>query len=187
MSLVGRSQRTKTASAKGRYVNLCSAVDGSSRLAYTEPADEKAATAVAFFSRARAFFTAHGIHRILRVVTDCGANFRAVVFVRSPISWVSRTQRIKPYTHSGKVERYQHILAEELLYACTWPSVAERANRGLERPLQHRPHTAAGNRPPASRLRRNRHQRHGQEDVGHGSGKPSRRQAARRILAPCCA
>jgi hypothetical protein len=60
------AQRAKTGGAKGGYVYLHSAVDGFSRLAYTEPfPDEKAATTVAFLSRARAFFAAHGIHRAL--------------------------------------------------------------------------------------------------------------------------
>lgn len=94
--------------------------DGFSRLAYTEHLpDEKAATTVASFSRARAFFAAHGIHRVVRVVTDNGANYRAAVCVHSLTSRASRHQRAEPYRprHSGKVERYQRILAEELLYA----------------------------------------------------------------------
>jgi hypothetical protein len=55
--------------------------------------------------------------------------YRAAVFERSLISWASRHQRSKPYTprHNGKVERYQRILAEELLYARQWTSEAERA------------------------------------------------------------
>jgi transposase len=53
------------------YVYLHSAVDGFSRLAYTEHLpDETAATTIGFFHRARAFFAAHGIHRITRLVTD---------------------------------------------------------------------------------------------------------------------
>ncbi|MBT2493308.1 IS481 family transposase [Streptomyces sp. ISL-96] len=152
------AQRAKTAGAKGGYVYLHSAVDGFSRLAYTEPLpDEKAATTVAFFSRARAFFAAHGIHRIVRVVTDNGANYRAAVFVRSVTSGALRHQRTKPYTprHNGKVERYQRILAEELLYARTWSSEAERTRAIAVWNVHynyHRPHTTAGNRPPASRL-----------------------------------
>jgi hypothetical protein len=116
------AQRAKAGGAKGGYVYfyLHSAIDGFSRLHYTEPLpDEKAATTVAFLSRARAFFAAHGIHWVMRVVTDNGANYRAAVFVRSLTSWASRHQRTKPYTprHNGKVERYQRLLAEELLYA----------------------------------------------------------------------
>jgi hypothetical protein len=48
-----------------------SAVDDHSRLAYSKlHPDEKATTCAAFLRRAAAFFTAHGIDRIERVLTD---------------------------------------------------------------------------------------------------------------------
>ncbi len=127
--------RTHTASAnKGvrtGYVFLHSAVDGFSRLAYTEHLpDEKATTAVAFMARARAFFAAHAITRITRVVTDNGPAYRSRVFLRALNSLgVSVHQRIRPFTpqHNGKVERYNRILAEEFLYARTWTSETQRA------------------------------------------------------------
>lgn len=60
---------------------LHTAVDGYSRLAYTEALpDEKAATAIGFMFRARAFFAAHGISHIQRIVTDNGACYRATDF-----------------------------------------------------------------------------------------------------------
>ena len=63
--------RTKTRGAKTGYVFLPSAIDGHSRLAYTEPlSDEKAVTAVAFLGRAKAWFASHGITRLERVVTN---------------------------------------------------------------------------------------------------------------------
>ncbi|EST18940.1 hypothetical protein M878_44295 [Streptomyces roseochromogenus subsp. oscitans DS 12.976] len=153
------AQRAKTAGDKGGDVYLHSAVDGFSHLAYTEPLpDEKAATTVAFLSRARAFFAAHGIHRVVHVVTDNGANCRAAAFTRTLALWASRHQRTRPYTprHNGKVERYRRILAEEPLYARNWTSEAERARAIAVWNVHynyHRPHTTAGNRPPASRLR----------------------------------
>ncbi|WP_225234104.1 IS481 family transposase [Klenkia terrae] len=153
--------RAKTAAAKtgqkAGYVYLHSAIDGFSRLAYTEPlANETAKTAIAFFARARAFFRAHGIGRITRVITDNGSCYRAGAFTRSLFD-ASRHQRTRPFTpkHNGKVERYQRILAEELLYARTWTSEAQRAQAIAVWTVHynyHRPHTAAGNRPPASRL-----------------------------------
>ena len=104
----------------------------------------------------RAWFAAHGITRITRVVTDKGSCYRSRAFTRAT-SHASRHQRTKPFTpkHNGKVERYQRILAEELLYARPFTSEAARA-----RAIQvwnvhynyHRPHTAAGNQAPASRL-----------------------------------
>jgi transposase InsO family protein len=150
-------RRAKTAGAKTGYVYLHSAVDAFSRLAYTEALpDEKAATAIGFFARARAFFAAHGIVRITRVVTDNGSCYRAAAFTRSLFDAACH-QRIRPFTprHNGKVERYQRTLAEEFLYARTWTSEDQRAAAlgvWLTHYNYHRPHTAAGNRPPASRL-----------------------------------
>jgi transposase InsO family protein len=151
------SDRAKAAGARAGYVFLHSAVDGYSRLAYTEPLpDEKAATAIGFFARARAFFAAHGITRLTRVITDNGSCYRAAAFTRSMFD-VARHQRTRPFTprHNGKVERYQRILAEELLYAHTFTSEADRSSalaKWLVHYNYHRPHTTAGNQPPATRL-----------------------------------
>ena len=90
-----------------------------SRLAYTEALDdEKASTTIGSFCRARAFLAAHGVTRLVRVVTDNGANYRAQTFTTTITSLASRHQRIRPYTprHNGKAERYNRILAEERLY-----------------------------------------------------------------------
>ena len=77
------ANRSKSAAKKqghkiGGYTYLYSAVDGYTRLAYTEVIqDEKAATAVEFLNKARAFFAAEGITGLGRVVTDNGVNFAA--------------------------------------------------------------------------------------------------------------
>jgi transposase InsO family protein len=139
------------------YTFLHSAVDGYSRLAYTEALpDEKAVTAIGFMRRARAFFAAHGIVRIERIVTDNGSCYRAREFAK--ILEGARHQRIRPYTprHNGKVERYNRILAEEFLYAREWLSETHRTTALGVWNIHynyHRPHTAAGNQPPASQLR----------------------------------
>jgi len=151
--------RSANAAVRTGYVYLHTAVDGFSRLAYTEHLpDETARTAIAFMARARAFFTVHGITRITRVVTDNGPCYRAGAFLRALNSLgVSVHQRIRPFTprHNGKVERYHRILAEELLYARLWTSETQRA-RAIDvwnvHYNYHRPHTAAGNQPPAQRL-----------------------------------
>ncbi|WP_066515967.1 IS481 family transposase [Curtobacterium ammoniigenes] len=154
-----RTKDRSIRSPRPGYVFLHSAVDGHSRLAYTEHLpDEKASTTIGFFHRARAFFTAHGIVRLTRVVTDNGSNFRADAFHAVILAHAARHQRTRPYTprHNGKVERYNRILAEEFLYARTFTSEQQRADA-----LQvwnvhynyHRPHTATGNQPPASKLR----------------------------------
>jgi len=151
--------RAKAAGVKGGYVFLHSIVDGYSRLAYTEHlADEKAATTIGFYARARAFFRAHGINRVVTVVTDNGANYRAKDFARVIAATASRHQYIRPYTprHNGKVERYNRTIANELLYSRIWTSEAERAaaiQRWNIHYNYHRDHTAIGDRPPASRLK----------------------------------
>lgn len=147
--------RTKTRSAKAGYVFLHSAIDGYSRLAYTEALpDERAATAVAFLDRAREWFARHGIRTIERIVTDNGACYRANAF-REAVG-TSRHQRITPYTprHNGKIERYNRILSEEFLYARTWHSEAERStalNTWNRHYNYHRPHGAHDGEPPAAR------------------------------------
>ena len=149
--------RAKVAGARAGYVYLHSAVDGFSRLAYTEHLpDETARTAVGFWARARVFFAAHGITAITRVVTNNGSCHRSKAFARAT-GHASRHQLIKPFTpkHNGKVERYQRILAEELLYARPYASEEQRA-RAIQvwniHYNHHPPHTAAGNQPPAQRI-----------------------------------
>lgn len=100
-------ERAKAAGARAGYVYLHSAVDGFSRLAYTEAlSDEKASTAIGFVHRARVFFAAHGIGHIHRIVTDNGSCYRAKDF--ATVLHGARHQRITPYTprHNGKVERF---------------------------------------------------------------------------------
>jgi transposase InsO family protein len=147
--------RTKTRGTRTGYVYLHSAIDGFSRLAYTEALpDEKAMTAIAFLDRARTWFAAHGIIQIERIVTDNGSCYRAAAFTASVGG--NRHQRIMPYTprHNGKVERYNRILAEEFLYARVWTSEQERADALRAWNLHynyHRPHGAHDWQPPASR------------------------------------
>ncbi|MFC3962138.1 IS481 family transposase [Nocardia jiangsuensis] len=150
---VARAKKRRT---RARYTYLHSAVDGFSRLADTEALDdETAATAIGFLFRARVFFAAHGIGHIHRIVTDNGPCYRAGDFAK--VLHGARHQRTRPYTprHNGKVERYQRILAEELLYAREWTSETQRTAAIAVWNIHfnyHRPHSAAGNQPPASRL-----------------------------------
>jgi transposase InsO family protein len=158
----GNEHANQTRRAKNKpgvrtgYTYLHTAIDGFSRLAYTEALpDEKARTAIAFTHRARAFFAAHGITHIHRIVTDNGACYKAGHF--ATVLRGARHQRITPYTprHNGKVERYHRILAEEFLYARTWTSEHQRTAALTVWNVHynyHRPHTATGNQPPATRL-----------------------------------
>ena len=70
----------------------------------------------------------------------------------------TRHQKTKPYTprHNGKAERYQRIMTEELLYAREYASEDERSQAIAIWNVHynyHRPHSAAGGQPPASRLK----------------------------------
>jgi len=121
--------RGKDAGAKAGYVYLHSIIDDYSRLAYTEPLeDEKGKTAAAFLARAKVWFAAHGISHIHRVITDNGACYRSNDFARI-VGIRTRHQRTRPYTprHNGKAERYQRIMAEEVLYAREYNCEDERS------------------------------------------------------------
>ena len=159
----GRGTPKAKASKRGKgarigYTYLHNAIDGFSRLAYTEALDdEKASTTIGFFCRARAFFATYGITRLVRVVTDNGASYRARTFTTTITSLASRHQRIRPYTprHNGKVERHNRILAEEYLYARTYNSEQQRRDAIAvwnHHYNYHRPHTACHSQPPATRV-----------------------------------
>ena len=73
------------------------------------------------------------------------------------VGQATRHQKTRPYTprHNGKVERYQRILAEELLYAREFTSEDARSAAIAVWNIHynyHRPHSTAGGRPPATRL-----------------------------------
>lgn len=146
--------RAKTRGARAGYAYLHSAIDGHTRLAYTESLEnEQAATAVAFLDRAREWFAQHGIVKIERIITDNGACYRSGAFAAALNG--AEHRRTRPYTpkHNGKVERYNRILAEEFLYARTWTSEKQR-EKALEtwnlHYNYHRPHGAHDGKPPAS-------------------------------------
>jgi len=82
------------------------------------------------------------------VVTDNGACYRSSDFVRI-VGNESRHQKTKPSTprHNGKVERYQRILSEELLYAREFTSEDGRAAAICVWNIHYnyrRPHSGAG-------------------------------------------
>jgi hypothetical protein len=167
----GRGSEQAKPSVRGRrcggrtcYTYLHTAIDGFSRLAYTEALpDEQARTAIGFTHRARAFFARHGITHVHRLVTDNGACYRAHDF--ATVLRGARHQRITPYTprHNGKVERYHRILTEEFLYAHTWTSEQHRSTAlhiWNAHYNYHRPHTTAGDQPPATRLHTGAHTEH---------------------------
>jgi transposase InsO family protein len=137
------------------YHFLHTAIDGHSRLAYSELlADERKETAAAFWVRANTWFTACGI-TVRKVLTDNGSCYRSFAF-RDALGDIEhrRTRPYRPQTN-GKVERFHRTLADEWAYARLYTSDTERCaeyTRWLHTYNYHRGHTALGGQPPASRV-----------------------------------
>uniref|UniRef100_UPI000B300D16 integrase core domain-containing protein n=1 Tax=Herbidospora cretacea TaxID=28444 RepID=UPI000B300D16 len=136
-----------------------SAVDDHSRLAYSEiHTDEKAATCAAFLRRAAAFFAAHGITRIHRVITDNALNYRRAHAWKQALAELGaaakHTRPHRPQTN-GKVERFNRTLLDEWAYQRIYTSNTQRAaalQDFLHSYNYHRCHTALGGQPPISRV-----------------------------------
>jgi transposase InsO family protein len=137
------------------YHFLHTAIDGHSRLAYSELlGDERKQTAAAFWIRANTWFTQCGI-TVRKVLTDNGACYRSRDF-RDALGGIEhrRTRPYRPQTN-GKVERFHRTLADEWAYARLYRTDAERCatyDDWLHTYNQHRGHTALGGKPPASRV-----------------------------------
>ena len=137
------------------YHYLHTALDGHSRLAYTELlVDERQETAAAFWSRANAWFASNGIV-VRKVLTDNGSCYRSRIFAEA-LGAVEhrRTRPYRPQTN-GKVERFHRTLADEWAYARLYRSDTERCEEfttWLHAYNHHRGHTALGGQPPASRV-----------------------------------
>ncbi|MEU4245776.1 IS481 family transposase [Actinoplanes sp. NPDC026619] len=146
----------KRGGARLGYAYLHTALDDHSRLAYTEIlTDETKETAAAFWRRAHAWFTAHGI-TVVRVLSDNGSCYISRLWHDTCHQLgvtVKKTQPYRPQTN-GKVERFHRTLADEWAYAKAYTSENAR-RRALPRFLHtynhHRHHSAIGG-PPASRV-----------------------------------
>ncbi len=145
----GRYRHTKVG-----YAYVHSAIDGYSRLAYSEVLDnELGTTAADFWRRARRFFSDNGI-TVDRVLTDNGSCYRSNEFAHAlQLARHSFTRAYRPQTN-GKVERFNRTLLAEWAYVRTWTSEGQR-NRRLAHWLHvynhHRHHTAIGG-PPVARV-----------------------------------
>jgi transposase InsO family protein len=142
------SYRRRKAAVGHAFVH--SAIDGYSRVAYSEVlADEQGPTAAGFWQRAHAFFTGLGVV-VERVLTDNAPCYRGRLF-NAALGEIrhSYTRRYRPQTN-GKVERFNRTLLAEWAYVRTWTSDGQRT-RGLARWLHlynhHRHHTAIGATP----------------------------------------
>jgi transposase InsO family protein len=118
----------------------------------------KGTTCAQFLHRAAQWFhDTHGI-TIRRVLTDNAKSYRLSK------DWIAvcHTLQIRrrftkpgcPWTN-GKAERFNRTLLTEWVYAQPWTSTAQRAaafDAFLDRYNTRRAHTAAGGRPPITRL-----------------------------------
>jgi transposase InsO family protein len=134
-----------------------SMVDDHSRLAYSEILpDEKGATCAEFLRRAAAYFQAHGITAIERVMTDNAWAYRySIRDVCADLG--ARQVFIKPHCpwQNGKVERLNRTLQTEWAYKQAFTSNTKRAEAlapWLEHYNTRRRHSALGGLPPISRL-----------------------------------
>ena len=106
----GRSKEHAGDKKKVGYAYVHSAVDGFSRLAYSEVlADEQGTTAAGFWTRAETFFATQGI-TVERVLTDNGGCYRSKEFDQALGGTKHRfTRPYRPQTN-GKVERFNRTL-----------------------------------------------------------------------------
>jgi transposase InsO family protein len=149
--------RSKNSNVGMEFVHV--AVDDHSRVAYAEiHNDEKGTTCAAFLHRAAQWFhDEHGV-TVQRVLTDNAKSYRLSK------DWIAVCQALQirrrfikpgcPWTN-GKAERFNRTLLTDWAYARPWMSTAERAagfDLFLDRYNTRRGHTAAGGRPPITRL-----------------------------------
>jgi transposase InsO family protein len=153
----GRANRNPDRKIRIGFDYVHSLVDDHSRLAYSEVLpDEKGPTCSAFLARAAAYFAAHGIPRIERVMTDNAYAYR--YSLRQVCADLGINQVfIKPHCpwQNGKVERLNRTLQTEWAYRHVFASNAERAAAlapWLEYYNTRRRHSALAGLPPVSRL-----------------------------------
>jgi transposase InsO family protein len=148
-------QRSKHGDPLHGHHFLHTALDGHSRLAYSELlSDERKETAAAFWRRANMWFSERGID-VRKVLTDNGSCYRSHAF-KDALEGIAhrRTRPYRPQTN-GKVERFHRTLADEWAYARLYTSDTERCQEfpiWLHTYNHHRGHTALGGQPPASRV-----------------------------------
>ncbi len=140
------------------YDYLHVAVDDHSRLAFVQVyPDERAPSCAAFLTDAVAFFAAQGVP-VERVLTD---NARAYAIGRPFRDALTRLgiqhRRTRPYRPqtNGKAERFNRTMLAEWAYDRPYATNSARLAAlpdWLHGYNHHRPHTALGGHPPASRV-----------------------------------
>jgi transposase InsO family protein len=141
--------------------------DDHTRLAYCElHSAENAANVSACLRRAAAWFRDQGCSPVQAVMSDNAKCYSRSRGFRDTLAALgARHILIPPYTPrwNGKIERFFQTLDTEWAHARTWPNSTTR-DRELQSFIRfynrRRPHSAAGGRPPISRV----HQVRGQDN-----------------------
>ena len=133
------------------------AIDDHSRAGFVQMhEDERKDSAVAFLKAAVAHYAALGV-KIERLLTDNGPAYRSKLFNKTCQALGIKHTFTRPYRPqtNGKAERFIQTCLREWAYARSYANSAERT--GLLAAFlafynARRPHSALGDRPPASRL-----------------------------------
>jgi transposase InsO family protein len=158
-----RAEQHKTRRA-GKTV-VIGVIDDHTRLAYCElHSAENAITVSATLRRAAVWFTEQGCGAVEAVMSDNAKCYSTSFAFRDTLAELGARQiLIPPYTPrwNGKIERFFGTLDSEWAHGRAWPNSTLR-DRALSSFLRfynrRRPHSAAGGRPPISRVQQVRGQ-----------------------------
>jgi transposase InsO family protein len=138
--------------------------DDHSRIVYAElHSAENAANVSITLKRAAAWMREQGCGPIEAVMSDNAKCYTGFVFADALAELGARHIRIPPYTPrwNGKLERFFGTLEQEWAHGRVWPDSATR-DRALSSFIRYfnrwRPHSAAGGRPPITRVQQLREQ-----------------------------
>jgi transposase InsO family protein len=138
--------------------------DDHSRILYAElHSAENAANVSITLKRAAAWMREQGCGPIEAVMSDNAKCYTGFVFADALAALGARHIRIPPYTPrwNGKLERFFGTLEQEWAHGRVWPDSATR-DRALSSFIRYfnrwRPHSAAGGRPPITRVQQLREQ-----------------------------
>ena len=160
----GRRPTPGTKRRQGKTV-VIGVIDDHTRLAYCElHAAENKHTTANTLRRAAAWFRAQGCGPLQAVMSDNAKCYTVGREFRQTLHQLGARQiLIPPYTPrwNGKIERFFGTLNTEWAHARVWPDSTTR-DRALSSFLRFynrkRPHTAAGGRPPITRVHQLREQ-----------------------------
>jgi transposase InsO family protein len=158
-------ERDQNGRARGLGHTVVIAVqDDHSRLVYAEPhSTENAANVCITLTRAAAWMREQGCGAVEAVLSDNAKCYTGHRFAQTLGELGARHIRIPPYTPrwNGKLERFFGTLEDEWAHGRTWPNSATR-DRALSSFIRYynrwRPHSAAGGRPPITRVQQDRRQ-----------------------------